>query len=485
MMISRIVAPVKNLVRSVRSMDLRIPEDGALGQLLITRRPTLPPDAIPFQDPIDELCAEPPPPALRSAHNYVAALFLAILLIAAIVQVDIVITGTGRITTETPPLMLQPMERAIIREMKVRPGETVKKGQVLATLDSTFAQADLASLSAQQRQLVAQLRRLEAELNGTPLEISQELSAENDLQMTLYTQRKAQYASQIDVFDQEIQRREASIRTIQDERQSQGKLLTVAKDVEQMRSSMLEKQVGSRLNFLDAQANRMRIEQAYTSAANRLTELEHELQAKRAEKQAFVDQWRNQILSTLIETRTEAAKIGESVSKASLINNLVSVTAPEDGIVLDVALRSEGSVVREAEPLITVIPTHTPLVAEIMIASKDVGYAKAGENVVVKVDAFPFQRHGLLEGTLLYISEESFSNGGSLEQPASNTRSSTGAFHRGVVKLTTTDLKNLPDGGRLIPGMTVGAEIKVGSRSVLGYFLSPITRGIRESIREP
>lgn len=433
MMIGRIVAPVKSLVRNVRNMDLRIPEDGAIGQLLLTRRSTLPPDAIPFQDPIDELCAEPPPPAFRSAHNYVAALFLSILIIAALVKVDIVIVGSGRLTTETPPLMLQPMERSIIREMKVKPGETVKKGQVLATLDPTFAKADLASLSAQQRQLLAQLRRLEAELDGVPLEIPRDLSTESELQMTLYNQRQAQYTSQIRVFDQEIQRREATIKTIEDDRQSQAKLLAVAKDVEQMRSSMLEKQVGSRLNFLDAQANRMRIEQAYTSADNRLTELEHELQSKRAEKQAFMDQWRNQILGDLIATRTEAAKISEGVAKAALMNTLVSVTAPEDGVVLDVALRSEGSVLREAEPLITIIPSHTPLVAEIMIASGDVGYAKAGEDVVVKVDAFPFQRHGLLEGRLLYISEESFSSGGSLEQPASSTRNSSGAFHRGVV----------------------------------------------------
>jgi hemolysin D len=43
----------------------------------------------------------------------------------------------------------------------------------------------------------------------------------------------------------------------------------------------------------------------------------------------------------------------------------------------------------------------------------------------------------------------------------------------------------LPEGARLIPGMTMSAEIKVGSRTVLGYFLNPITRGLSESIREP
>ena len=66
-----------------------------------------------------------------------------------------------------------------------------------------------------------------------------------------------------------------------------------------------------------------------------------------------------------------------------------------------------------------------------------------------------------------------------------STRSSSGAFHRGVVELSDLTLENLPEGARLIPGMTVVAEVKVGSRSVLSYFLTPITRGFRESIREP
>ncbi len=485
MKMDRITTPVKNLVRQVRSLNLRLPEDGALAQFLISRGSTVPPDAIPFQDPIDELCAEPPAKAMRSAHYYVAALFVTILLLSAIVQVDVVITGSGRLATETPPLMLQPLERSIIREMNVKPGEEVKKGQLLATLDPTFAQADLTSLSAQQRQLVAQLRRLEAEFAGTPLEAPQELSAESDLQMSLYKQREAQYESQIRVFDQEIQRRQANIHTIRDDRASQEKQLAVAKDIEQMRSSMLEKQVGSRLNFLNAQASRMQIEQVYESSTNRLVELEHELQAKQAEKQAFVDGWRNGILDQLIATRTEVTKISEGVAKASLLKTLVTVTAPEDGVVLDVAMRSVGSVVREAEPLITIIPAHTPLIAEIMVASGDVGYSKSGEEVLVKVDAFPYHRHGYLKGKLLYISEESFSNGGSLEQPAVSTRSSSGAFHRGVVELEDLALENLPDGARLIPGMTVIAEVKVGSRSVLSYFLTPITRGFSESIREP
>jgi len=446
-------------------------------------------EAIPFQDPIDEISEEHPPKLMRGMNYFVASMFLVILLIAALVKVEVVVVGSGRLATVTPPIMLQPLERAIVREIKVKEGDAVKKGQLLATLDPTFAQADLASLTIQQRSLLSQIRRLEAELDGRVFEANSAINPEDELQESLYRGRMSQYESQLRVFNEEIERRKANIRTTEDERDSQAKQLVIAKDIEAMRASSLEKQIGSRLNYLDAQSSRMRLEQSLQGAGNRLLELQHDLQSKEAERQAFIDQWRHQVLDNLVTARNEAAKIGEGISKASLVNDLVVITAPEDGIVLSVAKRSVGSVMNQAEPLITIIRADAPLVAEVMISSGDIGYLKIGDDAVLKVDAFPYQRHGLMKGRLLTLSEESFSAGASsgrengLQAPSYG--GGGGAYHRGTVELVDTTLEGMPGGARIIPGMTLSAEIKVGSRSVLSYFLNPITRGLGESIREP
>ncbi|MDX2221194.1 MAG: HlyD family type I secretion periplasmic adaptor subunit [Rhodospirillaceae bacterium] len=446
------------------------------------------PESVPFQDPIDEICEEAPPRFFRSTHYVIMGMFALVLAIAAVVNVDIVVVGTGRLTTATPPIMLQPMDRSIVRELNVRPGDTVNKGDVLATLDPTFAAADLASLTAQQRSLLAQLRRLEAELNGQPYDVAGSTDSDELLQMSLYRQRQAQYASQLKVYDQEIDRRRALIRSAEADRSSLAKQLDIAKQVEDMRAAMLEKQSGSRLNWLEAQSARMRIEQAYNDAGNSLVELSHDLEAKEAERQTFIDQWRHQVLEALAAKRTEATMVGEGMAKAARLNDLVVVTAPTDGVVLDVAKRSVGSVLNPAEPLVTIVPAGATMVAEVMINSSDIGYAKPGDEVVVKVDAFPYQRHGLMQGKLLTVSEESFPGGG-VAAPGSvlppPSRAGSGAYHRALVELTDTTLDNLPEGARLIPGMTLTAEIKVGKRTVMTYFLYPITRGLSESIREP
>src|SRR5262249_52919949 len=149
------------------------------------------------------------------------------------------------------------------------------------------------------------------------------------------------------------------------------------------------------------------------------------------------------------------AKTSQAMSKAALVNNMVVLVAPEDGVVLEVAKRSVGSVMKSAEPIVTMVQSGAPLVADITINSSDVGYTHPGDDAIVKVDAFPYQRHGFLTGRLEYVSEESFSSSGATDSSSplpAPTAQASGAFHRGRVQLVETTLENLPPGGRLIPG---------------------------------
>jgi HlyD family secretion protein len=87
----------------------------------------------------------------------------------------------------------------------------------------------------------------------------------------------------------------------------------------------------------------------------------------------------------------------------------------------------------------------------------------------------------LLKGELISVGEDVAS--GPMTAPSAPTP--PGIYHRSQVRLTDAVLHNVPEGTHLIPGLSLTAEIKVGSRSVISYFLYPISRGLEESIREP
>ncbi len=463
---------------------------------ILRRRPAtepahvIAPEALPFQEDLEEVIAEPPPPILGKPHLAVSALFILLIAISSVVKVDMVVAGSGRLLSESPTIVLQPLERSVVREINVKPGDVVKKGQVLATLDPTFAGADQTSLSAQKRSMIAQLRRLELEVSGQPMPPAMETASDPDiaLQVNLYTQRQAQYNSTLASFDGEIANLRAGLRTTQDDRTSLSEQLKVAQDVENLRDELFRGQTGSRLQLLDARSTRLQVERNLQNATNKLNELNSSLSAKLAQRQSFIDQWQRELLEELVRVRSQAVQVDEALTKAVRISDLVTLSAPQDGIVLEVAKRSAGSVAREAEALISMVPSNVPLVAEITIRSSDVGYTKAGDIVEVKVDAFPFQRHGMLKGKLLSVSQESFAANGAIEQTDAQRAplpADGGSLHRGRVELLSTHLANMPEGVSLTPGMTVRAEIKVGQRTILSYFLYPITRGFSEAIREP
>ena len=404
-------------------------------------------------------------------------MILALVATAAVTRIDVVVTATGRLMSEVPPVVLQPIGSAVLRELRVRPGEAVAAGQVLAVLDSTFTAADRDALVSQRRALVAERDRLESELSGAdafdPVAMSPEMALQNDLKL----QRRSFLDAKRTAIEVELDAIEASRRAEVLAGAGLAEQLAIATEVETMRARLAEDRIGSHLNALSARAARLQAEQDHRGHLARLEELGHRRAARIAERDAFLRDWERQVLEELTRVRPEIARLDEALAKAERLDALTHMRAPRDGVVLEVARRSAGSLVREGEPVVTLVPTDVPLIAEIALPSADIGRLRTGDAVEMKIDSFPWRRHGAIAGTLRSVSRESYAPEG---------EGATGpAMHRGQIAVGASHLRDLPPDGGVQPGMTLTADIKVGTRSVLGFFLEPIARGLRESLREP
>jgi HlyD family secretion protein len=435
-----------------------------------------------FDPPVPDLqdfLAEAAAPALCNAHRLAVVLFVLLIGLASVLKVDVVVTGSGRLSADAPTIVLQPLQLSVIRKINVKPGNLVHRGDVLAALDPTFTQADKAALLAQQSALGALTARLNAELTNIAFELP---SGHGDmpewqLQQSVFQQRGAQFSDRLLDFAQKVDGLDKQVIGIELSRTSLQKQVDLAKEVETMRSNLFRAQLGSKLTYLEAQAARVRAEHDLQAAAVTASALQREKRSTLSERQSFVDGWRHDLLESLVKAAADTASVNEALTKANRFNDLVELTAPQDGVVLEVAKRSVGSVLNAAEPLITMVPSDAALIADISLSSADIGYVKVGDPTVIKVDAFPYQRHGFLQGRLRSIAEDS--------NASSNGAVSSSAYHHGQVEVVTMNLVEMPEGARLIPGMTLTAEVKVGTRSVLSYLTYPLTRGIKESIREP
>lgn len=432
--------------------------------------------AVDFLPDADEIERSPLPWLARLTLYALLAMLLTFLIWASLSEVDRIVVAKGRLVTPLPNIVVQPLETSIIQSIDVRLGQIVKQGEHLATLDPTFTQADEAQVRTRLHSLETQVRRLEGELSGgKPLE-SLPNDADGRLQTQLAAERQANYAAQLTRMEENIARLRAGLETNRRDQQVLAARVKPLQEIETMQEQLAARHFGPRTGFLEAQEKRLEVERDMQLTKNREQELKRELAEVEAEKAAFAKSWRQKTMEELLSTSRERDAIREQLQKADKLHTLVTLTSPSDAVVLDIAKLSQGSVVKAAEPLFTLVPLDTRLEAEVQINSGDVGYVKTGDAVRLKLDAYPFQRHGTLDATVNTISEDAFQR---------ETALGAEAYFSSRIGLGESKLKRLPDKARLLPGMTLTAEIVVGKRSVMSYLLWPLTKALDESIREP
>lgn len=430
---------------------------------------------IEFLPDADEILRRPLPVTARITLHLLLATLSVFLIWATVSEIDVIVSTRGRLITPSPNIIVQPLETSIIKSIDVQIGQLVRKGDKLATLDPTFSAADEAQLRTRLRSMEIQARWIEGDLSGTVMAPESTDDADSRLQAQLAAERRSAYQSQLQKYQESVSRARAALETNRRDQAAVVAQLKVVGDAESLQEQLLEQKYSIRQRLFESQDRRLGVEREVVMARNREKELLRELAGHDSELAAFRLSWRQKLMEDLLTITREIDSLREQLLKADRRSTLVTLTAPAEAVVLEIGALSQGSVVQAAERLITLVPVTNQLEAEVHVSPSDVGYLRLSADTRVKFDAFPFQKHGDLKGSLRTIS------GDALGQ--NNERAE--AYYLSRVALAETKLANMADDARLLPGMTLTAEISVGKRSVMSYLLWPLKKAMVESIREP
>jgi HlyD family secretion protein len=426
----------------------------------------------------DEIERSPVPRLAQITMHVLLTALVSFVAWSALSELDEVVVAQGRLVNPSPNVVVQPLETGVIKTLDVRVGQVVKKGDTLATLDATNAQADETQLQLRLSSLETQLQGLNQELSGEVGTDNPPANADTQLQANLLKERKANYQAQQSKMAETAAKLRANLATNRHDQQLISSRLRSLKEIEAMQEKMVAQKYGAPMQLLEAQARSKEVERDLQLASSREQEIIREMAAFSAEKMAFEKGWRQKLMEETLNISRERDSVREQLQKADRRNKLVTLTAPVDGVVLEIAKLSPGSIVREAETFFTLVPLNAPLEAEVHIDSLDVGYIKLGSATHIKVDAFPFQRHGTLDASVRTVSEDAFKR-------ETASKNAGDAYYIARISLDKTELKSMKDGARLLPGMTLTAEIVVGHRTIMSYMAWPLTKGLSEAAREP
>ncbi len=428
-------------------------------------------------------------PAPRRFALAICALFVVALAWACLGHVDIVAVAHGRIVVSERTKTLQPLETSVVRQVRVKDGDSVQAGQVLVELDATNAEADGATLAEQWRAAASDEQRSTAmltalELNRPPvLDTSaaghtappaDEPPGPNADPYTR-SQLQAEWAdvsAHLARLGSEVARRDAQIVTARAAIARLDATLPLARQREADVKGLSAQGFMSGHAGQDRERERIVIEQDLLTERARLAEALAAQRESADARAAYLAETRRALNDRLAQAALKRQQLTQERSKAEQRRRLTQLVAPVDGTVQQVAVHTEGGVVTPAQVLMVIVPRDAQVTAEVVIDNKDIGFVNAGQSAVIKLETFAYTRYGTVAATVSRVSADAVSD------------DKRGAIFPAVLALQQTHLD--VDGKRigLSPGMNLSAEIATGQRRVIDYLLSPVRQALGESLRE-
>jgi hemolysin D len=457
----------------------------AAQQLSLPRQPELARRPAPaFESATAEVLAQPQRLPERATLYVLALLVVVIVVFCAVAKLDRIVKAPGRLMPINGTLTVQPLEKAIISRVLVSVGDVVKKGQVLATCDPTFAKADLTQLQQKIQSLQAQLARMDAEDAGRPLPALK--SNDYDLlQASIWEQRRVELEASLKDFDQRIEGTRAQIAGLRQAQPDLESRLQIAKKMEGMNAELVKSGFVSQMEYLTAQSASAQEEVALVQNQSSLDAAQHLLESLKQQRQTFIDKWHEDNLDNLAKVRDDLDAARQDIEKLQKVSELVDLRSPEDAVVLRVPNLSAGAIAGEAQPLFSLVSANAPLEVEVQIDSEDIGFVKVGDPVSIKFDAYKFLEHGTGTGVVKSLTQDSFTELSTQDTVSSGGTQSRAPYFGARIKITAIKLHDLPSNFRISPGMTIQSDIVVGRRTLMWYLLGSALRSGSEAMQEP
>jgi len=461
-----------------------------------------------FHSPALAIVDTPAAPMASGLLWSLAALLLGAIAWACIGEIDIVATASGRLIPDGRVKVLQTFEPALVRAVHVREGQRVREGDLLIELDPTLSQADLSSSQQRLQQNQQQMARLSMELKSQqlPQELGGEASGKaapaalTPGQLATIQAREAAYEAKLAEARAAVEEKAKAITSAEATHTKLRINFELASKRYQQSLALVKEGFFSEAERLKQQQEVVSLEHDLAAQIQTLAQLRAGLQEAR-HRQAAVEQERKvQILAEVEQASKEGMALQAEFAKAEQLNALKTLRAPVSGVVQSVAITTLGSAVAANQPLLTIVPENTPLIAEIFLNNNDIGYVRIGQPVELKLDSFPFTQYGTVAGTVKWISADAeFQNPQALDRPGGSGRAGGGSqvsggdvpeqragglTYRAQIALSSEGANIFVKGRSqaLQSGMSLQADIQTDRRNLIQLLLNPLEKGWSEGV---
>jgi HlyD family type I secretion membrane fusion protein len=393
------------------------------------------------------------------------------------------IIAHGLISPDSSRQTVQHLEGGIIRDIRVREGDRVSRGDVLITLADVGPQASVGAQMTQLRALAAAEARLQAERNGADTVTFQhpaladrrdpEVQLAINQQVRLFETRRANDRTQSSILTQRIAQLEQQIAGA--ERQLEG--------VRRQKALIREELKGVEELFRKGYERKPRMLELQRTEAG-LIGTEGELVSRIARSQEQIGETRIQIVNLrderlenvnkeLSEVQTKRTEIEQTVKEGVDRLARTTITAPVNGTVLDLRFKTRGGVIKPGDPVLDIVPSEDELIIDARVSPKDIDQVHQGQPAYVMFPSYPQRNMLRVPAKVRHVSADSMQDQRTGEH-----------FYTSKIEIDRAILKELDPHIELKPGLPAEAYLSTGERTFFEYILQPFLMVVERGMRE-
>jgi hemolysin D len=437
-----------------------------------------------------ELQESPPSPVGRFTMWAVIAMICIALIWSIVGRIEIVAVAPGKIIPSGQVKVIQARNIGRVKAIHVSDGDAVRAGQPLIELDPTLAEADRQRLESDWVASSLELARWRAYsawldngkagmVNATAVDISAFGASKPNvpesgvvLQRALLDQSIAQQRSRIAGIDQSLVRRRAEAESTRQVLEKLKQTLPLVTQRADSLKKLSEQNLVARNTYLEVEQERIESLQDLAAQDANLASTSAAINELLEQRSLALADSRREAFEKIEELEKQNRTQRQELIKASDIAEDQVLSSPVDGVVQQLKVHTIDGVVSPAEQLLVVVPKDQTLEVEARVLNKDIGFVRAGQPVTVKIEAFPFTRYGVIDGTVTSVSNDAIAD------------EKLGLYYAARVRVAKSTV--VVDGVDVLlsPGMAVTAEVTTGTRRLIEYVLSPVMEHVKESGRE-
>lgn len=415
--------------------------------------------------------------------RYLIAIVLIITLfvISAIVwmnwaQIDVVIRGSGKVSTASQVQNIQSLEGGIVSEIMVVEGQTVSADQPLIKISDVAFSSSFEENRLLYLDLLARSSRLNAQAFGTDFIPHPEVSAEAPelvkSEKSLFDSHLQQLKETLSIHDEKISQQESALREAQSKSRQLVKSLDLVKREIKIKKPLKDRGIISEVEFLQLQQKEAELEGQIESVNLSVPRIRSTIDEAGFSKKKEKLDFQNKAKQELNEVTSEIGRIKETQTALKDRVKRTTLRSPVNGIVQRLYTNTIGGVISPGSNIVEIVPQEDALLVEIKIKPADIAYLSVGQFARLKFSAYDFAIHGSLQGIVIFVSADTITDEDGV------------SFYLIRVKPTKAFLGVKSGELPIRIGMTVEGDIITAKKSILSYLTEPVHRGIDKALRE-